>query len=614
MKKTIFYITAVLLILSSCDPLADIKKEMNAQYTGYKTTVNYTLTTDDYTAVGNLATSSNATDATFIKGKKYFSDLVPAASYIPPFLAKKYPALSLGSSAMVTYNYNGALPTDLTKYTTPSAKDYTLVSADYISVDGVLKIAEYFSPGYAPEVYIPKVLASKITSPAVGDLSLVTYKYSTVDPIVDYANLVYTPIWQELFDGSLGKFTPYSQLGAQVWVSSSYTPDQFAKISGYSGSAKDNEDWLISAPISLTGVTNASLNFRHAANYLNSQWSQIQVLVSSNWDGTQAGIGTATWTALSGYTQPAGNNFVFVESGKISLASYANKTIFIAFKYLSTTTNAATWEIDRAEVVIPGDKPPIIGLASSTYKTFFQYTATGWVKAENLYYLNAVDYNAMGNPGPGKYDNFDATMPPINYLPALLKDKYPVAGQGFETVLVYKYYDGSTTLTLADKYKLDNGAWVSSYNFVQPRTSQFLYSADGWVFDPTVTFKMVAADYQIIVDWVKANHGSDITHIDSYGTQEFYTGAGSYYANFDLRAGKWDNTVFSTWEDAMKAAIGIALLPSKYPAAVAQVSGIDVNYIVSFVTYNGAYSNYTMKFQCTKSAPNPEFTLVQGPY
>lgn len=604
MKKSIYFITVLFLILSSCDPMTKIYDELDAKNTGYSNKVSYTLTTTDYSAIGTLATTIDPAAASFITSKKYFSNDVPASAYIPAFLAKKYPALSLGSSAMVTYNYNGALPTDLTKYTT--ANTYTLVSGDYQSVDNVLKIAEYFSPGYAPEVYIPGVLSKKITAPAVGDLALVTYNYSTVDPIVDYANLIYTPIWQEKFDASLGTFTAFSQVGSKVWAWSSYSPDQFAKISGY---GQDNEDWLISGPIDLTNVPNASLNFRYTAKYVNGLWDQLGVLVSSNWDGTQAGIATATWTLLSGYTHPAGTDYVFVESGKIDFSSYKNKTIHLAFKYISTVANAATWEVDRVELLVPGDKPPIIGLAPSTCKTFYQYTSNGWVKAENLYYLNAVDYNAMGAPGTN--DNFSSSVPPQNYLPTLLDKLYPLAGQDFEAVLVYKYYSGSV-ITLASKFKFDKGAWTASYSYVEPKTSQFLFSTDGWVFDPTVSFKMASADYQIIVDWVKNNISA--TLIDSYGTQEWYTGAGSYYSNFDLRADKWDETVFATKEDAVKAAIGIALLPTKFPSAVTQISGIDVMYVVSYATYDGANGNYTMKFQCTKSAPNPEFTLVEGPY
>jgi len=54
---------------------------------------------------------------------------------------------------------------------------------------------------------------------------------------------------------------------------------------------------------------------------------------------------------------------------------------------------------------------------------------------------------------------------------------------------------------------------------------------------------------------------------NSYGTQEFYTGAGSYYSNYDLRTGKWDASVFTTWQDAVKYSIGNILLPIKYQSA-----------------------------------------------
>lgn len=605
MKKVIFYLTVVLLILSSCDPLSDIYKEIDKKGTGYKNDVTYTLTAEDYATIGDLATSVNAADGTFITGKLYFNDTVPAADYIPPFLAQKFPALSFGSSAMVTYNYNGALPEDLVKYTT--AGTYTVRKSDYVSLDNVLQATKYFSPRYAPEVYIPKILADNIVSPSAGDLMLVTYDYSTGDPLVDFAHTTDVPYWQETFNGSLGTFTAFSLVGSQTWYSSSYSSDQYAKISGYSAGNKENEDWLISGPIDLTDVPDASFNFRQTAKYVNGLWDQLSVLVSTNWDGTQEGISTATWTTLNGYDLPAGSDYVFVESGKIDFSSYKDMTIYIAFKYISTLTNAATWEVDRAELLVPGI--PVIGLPPTTYKTFYEFNGNNWVKAENLYYLNNADYDAMG--APGTYNNFSSSVPPQDYLPELLKVKYPLAGQDFEVVLVYKYYAG-TTLTLADKYKFDNGSWVSTYNFIESRTSQFLFSTTGWVFDPTVSFTMIPADYQIIVDWVKINIGAD--KINSYGTGEYYTGADAYYPDFDLTPGKWDNAEFPTWGDAVGFAIGNVLLPAKYPAAVAQVSGIDVFYIVSFETWDGSTGRYSMKFQCTKSGPNPEFTVVEGPY
>ncbi len=607
MKKAIYFITILLLILTSCDPMTEIYDEMDAKDTGYSNKVEYTLATADYSTVGTLAKVSNPADASFISTKKYFSDNVKAATYIPAFLAGKYPALTLGSSALVTYNYNGALPEDLQQYT--SAETYTIRKSDYNSFDGVLQATKYFSPQYAPEVYIPEILADNVTSPSAGDLLLVTYDYSTGDPSVDFANVADVPLWQEKFDATLGKFTPFSITGDQAWVWSSFSPDQFAKMSGRASSVNyDNEDWLISESIDLTDVPDASLNLRQTINFVGTYWDQTKVLVSTNWNGTKDGISTATWITLEGYTLPAGTNYIFVESGKIDLSSYKDKTISIAFKYISNpATSTPTWEVDRVELLVPGI--PVVGLAPETYKTFYKFDGNKWAKAEKLYYLNSVDYNAMGAPGTN--DNFSSSVPPQNYLPALLNKLYPLAGQDFETVLVYKYYSG-TVITLADKFKFNNGAWTSSYNYIEPKTSQFLYSESGWVFDPTISFTMVSADYQMIVNWVKTNKGA--SYIDSYGTQEFYTGAGSYYSNFDLRAGKWDAAIFTTKEDAVKAAIGIALLPTKFPAAVDKVSGIDVMYVVNYATYDGANGKFTMKFQCTKSAPDPEFTLVAGPY
>ena len=61
-------------------------------------------------------------------------------------------------------------------------------------------------------------------------------------------------------------------------------------------------------------------------------------------------------------------------------------------------------------------------------------------------------------------------------------------------------------------------------------------------------------------------------------------------------------------------AIGNVLLPALYPDAQTQVNGVDMYYIVNFATYSGADGNYAMRFQVSKAGPDPEFTLVEGPY
>ena len=52
-------------------------------------------------------------------------------------------------------------------------------------------------------------------------------------------------------------------------------------------------------------------------------------------------------------------------------------------------------------------------------------------------------------------------------------------------------------------------------------------------------------------------------------------------------------------------------LPARFPNSVAQLSGLNVFYRVTFAYYDGSSATQTMTFQCTKSAPNPEFTFVE---
>jgi len=145
-----------------------------------------------------------------------------------------------------------------------------------------------------------------------------------------------TTIFTETFATSLGAFTKNSVKGTQVWAwSSGYG----ATMSGYSGSNLENEDWLISPVIDLTKYSSAAMSFDHT---INKGVVANMVNDHSLWVSTDNGT---TWKNVKITIYPAGNNWTFVNAGEISLDAYAGKQIQIAFKYLSTTSSAATWEI-----------------------------------------------------------------------------------------------------------------------------------------------------------------------------------------------------------------------------------------------------------------------------
>ena len=107
-----------------------------------------------------------------------------------------------------------------------------------------------------------------------------------------------------------------------------------------SGQAYATESWLVSPGIDLSGVSTASLSFEQAVNYASPNGA-LAVMISTNYTGE---IPTATWTELELSAWPAGDNWTFITS-TADLTPYVGQTVTIAFKYTSTTSASATWEV-----------------------------------------------------------------------------------------------------------------------------------------------------------------------------------------------------------------------------------------------------------------------------
>ncbi len=152
-----------------------------------------------------------------------------------------------------------------------------------------------------------------------------------------------TPTFNQDWEGATNGWTFVSVTGDQVWSIASYSGNHYAKMSGYSGSNYANEDWCISPAFSLGDYTNPVLTFTTARSQHDG--NDLQVYFSNNYNGDPT---TAIWTELtctlpakptSGYTD-------FTSSGEISLNEFSGTACYIGFKYTSTTSAAATWEVD----------------------------------------------------------------------------------------------------------------------------------------------------------------------------------------------------------------------------------------------------------------------------
>ena len=112
------------------------------------------------------------------------------------------------------------------------------------------------------------------------------------------------------------------------------------KASAYVSQAYAAESWLVSPAIDLAGVGSATLKFDQAVNYASPQGA-LSMMISTDYSGD---VTTASWTELSLSQWPAGSDWTFINS-KADLTSFAGQTVTIAFKYTSTASSAATWEV-----------------------------------------------------------------------------------------------------------------------------------------------------------------------------------------------------------------------------------------------------------------------------
>lgn len=148
----------------------------------------------------------------------------------------------------------------------------------------------------------------------------------------------------ETFPSSLGSFTQYSVTGTQIWASSSFGSETFAKMSGYaSGSYYANEDWLISKPLNLDNYTQEIFNFRTAMNYGTAGDGTLKIYTSNNYSGS-GDPNSATWNEITTATLSPGS-WAFTSSGDIDLSGVMGTNVYIAFKYSCGTTGVPTWEV-----------------------------------------------------------------------------------------------------------------------------------------------------------------------------------------------------------------------------------------------------------------------------
>ncbi|MEP0369071.1 MAG: hypothetical protein ABJN36_06175 [Cyclobacteriaceae bacterium] len=149
--------------------------------------------------------------------------------------------------------------------------------------------------------------------------------------------------------------------------------------------------------------------------------------------------------------------------------------------------------------------------------------------------------------------------------------------------------------------------------------------------DSIVVHYLQYFDFQIVVDQVYSlNPG-----YTEFGTNEFYYGASSYYYNFDLRISKraefnipllpnedpngvgWlelsADDATQIIDNRIKNEAIKLVLKANFPNALKITDGKTIAYWIYFDVFTNEDSGdtYQLVYECTKSAPNPEFELIE---
>ena len=152
-------------------------------------------------------------------------------------------------------------------------------------------------------------------------------------------------IFSQDWEGEMNGWTFVTVEGSKPWNVSQYQGNHYAYANGYNGGA--NEQWCISPGFNIHDYENVILSFRNAKNY---NGPDLELKYSTNYDGVDPT--TANWWSFDFNMSPG--SYTWVESGDIpiSIYPYPAHDCYIAFKYTSTETEAAAWEVD--DIILTG--------------------------------------------------------------------------------------------------------------------------------------------------------------------------------------------------------------------------------------------------------------------
>ena len=179
------------------------------------------------------------------------------------------------------------------------------------------------------------IYSNKVTQAQYGD-EAISLVFPVSGPV---GEIQYLPYCQS-FEDDFGTYTTFDMFGPQSWTIDYNT----AKMTGYASNTNyANEDWLISSPVSITGVEDAKMTILYICRYFHDINGEVSIWASNNyvWNSNPA---LATWIQLPSTLRESSNWSDFL-TAEIALTEFVGQIITIAVRYISTDNSSGTIEI-----------------------------------------------------------------------------------------------------------------------------------------------------------------------------------------------------------------------------------------------------------------------------
>ncbi|MGZ8544541.1 MAG: endonuclease/exonuclease/phosphatase family protein, partial [Flavisolibacter sp.] len=385
------------------DNIFQVSDPTSTAQAGSKITLNATSFTNLSTPVtfrfyGFNAEASSGTfsiDNVQLNGTATISPTAPKLTINPTGV--NFPVTPTSStSAALTYTVQGENLTDQVNITSSAP---FAISTDE---NGSYSTSISLTPA---EVASPKTIYVRFSPTSTG-----TFNESITHTSTGAANVIVTTSGQGIdpanlsFDfnsctngGAPGAgFITYSVTGAQVWACTSFgrNSSNGVNINGYSGGPQENEDWLISPPLSIGSLNLPVLRFWSRGEFAGTS---LQLLVSTNYSG-MGDPNAATWTVLDANFPPLTNTWAMTDG--INLSPYKSAPqVFIAFRYISSVEDgAARWTVDDVDIT---DRSMLLSVFPSSLS--FGEASVGTFSPSNRLSLQAYGYGDLTVTAPSDF-------------------------------------------------------------------------------------------------------------------------------------------------------------------------------------------------------------------